>query len=251
MRTLSGMMRPATVVAAIALILAIRPALAVPELQLYIEGATYDSSTETWVADISSSGTLRLWAVGNVSGPGGKGELYGVKLSVAYQHGDTPTISLTSSTTGGYGGFTDPSTPGAATYIQTVTDGSVPLLGDGSPLPTHGEYGPGTDWMEFALGNFTLNDSPMGDFITSFPTPGLTGQGQINVYEIAVSGTDSVHFDLYDHYYSKTKASYKFAPFSHDGTGTSVPDNGSTIFLLGLAISGLAVVGWRRRRKTA
>ena len=251
MKTLFRAARPAAVFATIAVMLSVQPASAVPELQLYIEGATYDATTETWEADISSSGTLRLWTIGNVSGPGSHGALYDVKLAIAYQHGDTPTFVLTSSTTGGLGGFFDPSTPGAATYIQTVTDGSAPLLGDGSVLPNHGEYGAGTDWQEYALGNFTLEDSPMGDFIDSFPAPGLTGQGQINVYEITVTGTDTVHFDLYDHYYSRTRAAYKFAPFSHDGGGTSVPDNGSTVLLLGLAITGLAIGAWRRGRKAA
>ena len=147
MKTLFRAARPAAVFATIAVMLSVQPASAVPELQLYIEGATYDATTETWEADISSSGTLRLWTIGNVSGPGSHGALYDVKLAIAYQHGDTPTFVLTSSTTGGLGGFFDPSTPGAATYIQTVTDGSAPLLGDGSVLPNHGEYGAGTDWQ--------------------------------------------------------------------------------------------------------
>jgi len=39
--------------------------------------------------------------------------------------------------------------------------------------------------------------------------------------------------------------------FGSPGSGGRVPDNGSTILLLGLAITGLAAVAWRRGRKAA
>lgn len=227
---------------ALSLVLVAGSAQAIPELQLYIEGATYDAGTETWVADFTAGGTLRLWAIGNVSGPGNHGAISGVKLSAAYDVGDTPTFTFTPSTTGGFGGFTDPSTPGAPSFIQTMTDGSVPKLSSGSDLPSHGEYGVGTAWSEFLLGNFTLSDSPSGDFISSFPTPGANGF-QINVYDIAVTGTETVHFDLYNSIQSKQGAKAKFAPFSHDATGTTnVPDGGATLLLLGIGLAGLGVL---------
>jgi VPDSG-CTERM motif len=238
---------------ALSLLLAPPSAQAIPLLQLYIEGATYDSTSETWVANFSSSDTLRLWAIGNVTGPGSKGSIFDVKLALAYDVADSPTITLTPSATGGYGGFTDPSTPGAATFIQTKTDGSVPKLGDGSNLASHGEYGAGTAWSEYGLGNFTLSDSPSGDFISSFPTPGANGF-QINVYDITITGTDSVHFDLYDHYQSKQGAKvvnkYVFAPFSHDAEGErKVPDGGTTLIML--AFSLFAVQGVARKLRNA
>ena len=124
---------------------------AIPELQLYIEGATYDTGSETWVLT-STSNPIRLWAIGNLTGDGGKGPIYGVKLSLAYDSADSPTFTFTPSTTGGYGGFGDPSTPSAPSYVQTSTLGDSPLLGDGSSLPTHGIYGAGVTWQEFALG---------------------------------------------------------------------------------------------------
>src|SRR5688572_501687 len=180
------------------------PALAVPILQLYVEGADYDAATETWT--LTGADTIRLWTIGNVDGPGSKGTIEDVKLSIAYDAGALPTFSLTPTTTGGYGGFTDPSTADAPTLIQTRTDGSVPLLGDGSPLPSHGEYGSQTWWQEFMLGDFTQTDSPVADFIDAFPTAEYTDAGQINVYEIGVSGyTGTIHFDLYDHVQSQNK----------------------------------------------
>ncbi len=45
------------------------PAHAVPALQLYIDGATYDSGEETWV--LSSSDTVTLWLIGNPDTAGG------------------------------------------------------------------------------------------------------------------------------------------------------------------------------------
>lgn len=225
---------------------------AIPVLQIYLEGATYDAASESWLANFSAGGTLRLWTIGDVSS---KGTIYDVKLAVAYDADDSPTITLTPATTGGYGGFTDPSLPIAPAYLRTVTDGSSPKLYDGSSLPSHGEYGSGVAWQEFALGDFTLKDSPMADFITSFPSATSSHDtGQINVYDITVTGTDFVHFDLYDHTVSFTKGRAKttsstkswFAPFSHDGEGHSVPDGGPTGMLLGLSLAGL---GWLNRRR--
>lgn len=214
-------------------------AYALPALQLYIEGATFDDATQTWVAPAGN--TLRLWAIGAV---GEKGTIHEVKLSVAYAHGLTPTIALTGSTTAGYQGFADPSTPGDPTHIQTVTDGSLPELGDGTTLPQHGIFNSDPDWQEFALGDFSLTDSYIADFngLTDSPVPNLAKTGQINVYDFSISGVDpgtEFHFDLYDHYYSTNHVYYKFAPFSHDGETTVVPEPGS-LALMGLGAAGLA-----------
>jgi len=71
---------------------------AIPALQLYIEGAVYDVATDTWIG--SGTGPVRLWTIGNV---GDFGAISSVKLAIAYSAADTPTFTLTPSTTGNYG----------------------------------------------------------------------------------------------------------------------------------------------------
>ena len=173
---------------------AAQQARAIPILQLYVEGGAYDDASETWVLTPpgSSAGVpFRLWAIGNIKGPGSKGPISDVKLSIAFDETFSDLqISLTPSRVGGngvgsYGGFIDPTAPGEPvlnTSVKTslgivdtgpdgvVTNGGTPMLGDGTNLPTHGIFGEGTAWTEYLLGDFDTADSPVGDFIDSFPT---------------------------------------------------------------------------------
>lgn len=249
-----NMKRKTRVAAAVGLLSFASSAWSIPLLQLYVEGANYDDVSDTWT--LTSTDPLRLWVLGLVGGSEGKGTIFDVKLSIAYASTLTPTFSLLSSTTNDYKGYADPSAPVTATFSKTVTDGSAPILGDGSFLPSHGIYGDGTSWQEFKLGDFSLQDSQIGDFMTSAPDASGEKVGQINVYEFSVAGSsvgDVFHFDVYDHIVGGNDFKYINAPFSHDasssggsstgggsgGTGGDLPEPG-TLALLGLSLFGLA-----------
>jgi hypothetical protein len=211
--------------------------LAVPTLQVYLEGSDYDSTTEGWFIEHHDPAPLRLWVVARTP-------VNDVKLSIAYGAGSDATLSLVGSTTSGLGGFEDPSVAASPVHLRTVTNGSVPTLGDGSDLPNHGIYGPETEWQEFMLGDFTRTDSRIADFIYSFPAPGHEW-GQINVYEVRSSGCHWLHFDAYDHIAASNHAKSVFAPFSHDGDVSSPEPVTALLFLLA---GGVPILLSRRRR---
>ena len=257
--------------------LGLRVANAVPILQLYLEGATYDSTTESWVLapqGSSSGAPFRLWAIGNVAGPGGAGEILDVRLSVAYDEQFFPDLSvtITPSQAGGLGvglfqDIADPSVspePEKNILIDmslngelledvdttstggVVTNGGIPVLSSGKVLPSHGEFGPSTVWQEYSLGDFGEMNSHIGDFIGVVPTELFPNAGQINAYDISVidgSGA-TVHFDLYNHIASNNKA--KFAPFSHDAS--IAPEPSSIVVWSLFCALGIAVQRWRRRK---
>lgn len=66
---------------------------AIPTLQLYIEGATYDPVTETWVI---TQPEFTLWVIGDV---GHFGTIYDVKLAAAVRSDEYGSITLTPTTT--------------------------------------------------------------------------------------------------------------------------------------------------------
>ena len=210
------------------------PVWAIPSLQLYIEGAAYDAASETWVAD--SPQPFKLWVIGDLE----KGELLDVKLAAAVAAAESGTITLTPATTSL---VHDPSTPAVpmVTLNNPSPDGAIPRYKNGTKqLPPHDIYGSGTKFYEWSLGDFTLKDSPIGDFAGAFPSS-FPDIGQINVYELAFSGFFQIHFDAYDS---------KFAPFSHDALAldlsrpSPVPLPGTLTFL-GSGLLALAV--WRRK----
>ncbi len=180
-------------------------AQAIPVLQIYVEGATYDTNTQTWV---TSQSDFKLWVVGDVEA---QGPIHNVKLVASY-FGLSGSMTITPTTAGL---ITDPSTPGAPTLASTGTSGH-PIL------PAHGIFNDATlhHWDDFAIGDMTATDSPIGDYsgTPAFPAS-FPDDGQVNAYQVHVTGWNKVHFDGYGvtiNTVNGHETTWK-TPFSHDG----------------------------------
>jgi hypothetical protein len=190
----------------LSLVLVAGGAHAVPVLQIYIDGATYDTVTETWVV---SEPEFDLWVIGNVDA---QGTIFDVKLTASFFGlSGTMTLTPTNTTT-----ITDPSVPAAPTVFAMGTGGH-PVL------PDHGIFNDPTlaGWTDYSLGDMDLLDSPIADFNGSetFPTT-FPNSGQVNVYHVVMEGWTKVHFDAYGETVNSAngKKSFWKSPFSHDGT---------------------------------
>lgn len=217
-------------------------AQAIPTLQLFLEGGYYNSTSESWT--VSTPGTFKLWVLG-------QGGVYDVKLAAAYKTAETGTISLTPTTASASylpSSMYDTTTPELPAFNGFKADGTIPVMGDGAQLPNHGTYGPGTRWAEWYLGDFIATSDKVADMTASTLN---WKNGQLNAYNVTITGFTTVDFDAYDHVVlNKNKTQYVKAPFSHDAEAMLIPDTTpvpepSTFILLG---AGLAGVGFLRRR---
>ena len=194
----------------------VKPAEAVPALQLYVEGAIFDSLTETWIFSSLADFDLQVIGANNV--------IEDVYLAIAVPTEETGTITVNSTTIG-------PFTSG------------TPITGDGDSLPSHGIYP--TDFATYFMGDFGLIETVYD------MQPGETGSalGEIKTVSIAISGYSWAHFDAYDHILSESKIKYVFAPFSHDAeTGTTPIPEPASLLLLGSGLFGLKLFGYRREK---
>lgn len=234
------------------------PAQAVPNLQIYIPGATYDTETETWVIEALE---YDLWVVG------ANQPIFDVKAAFAAPTDEDGSITITwldgSATVPSYIDNTTVISKAPSTK-ETIEEGSsggdnvqqgyffedygTPVMGDGDALPPHGVFP--SSFYEYYIGDFGTSET-VQNYI-----PGDTGTaaGEIKKFHIQVSGYSWVDIVAYDHVVkSNEKIHSVFSPFSHDGDsndggGTlpaAIPEP-ATILLLGTGLMALGL-GARKR----
>ncbi|MEW5925488.1 MAG: choice-of-anchor N protein [Candidatus Zixiibacteriota bacterium] len=211
---------------------------AVPNLQLFIDGGTYDAASESWV---STSGTFDIYVIG------ANEALSSVKVSMAlaFAKDDDPN------------GLASVDVDGS-TYDEWIY-GYAPIMtapdfDPGDDLSKHGIFP--TWFTEFDAGNFGLvggvgDVQPQPDYYD----PSIDGYmassktlGEYKVFSISATGTAFLHFDAYT--LNPDGSIRYFAPFSHDATMTppppGVPEPASLILF---AIGGMGLGIYRKFRK--
>lgn len=214
---------------------------AIPDLQVWIDGATYDESTQTWVTGAT---TFDLYIIGTAG-------LTDVKVSMAlgdYAEFDDPNAAGVSvSGVGAYNPWVWGYAP--STFFPDTWDGGS------SDLAKHGifpawftEFNAGDFADMGGLGNTNQDDANLNSEPFWFPTDGYIGssnhRGEFKKFTITLSNTGAVHFDAYT-LLSSGKID-KFAPFSHDAEAVPEP---TTAILFGLGMGGAALVRRFRSKK--
>lgn len=223
---------------------------AIPDLQIYIPGATYDTSTETWIIN---SYDYELWVIGsNV-------DIYDVKFAAAVPTDEDGTIDVTwiegildetelVSKGPGYEdipAYEDILSETAYDPDQGIsfTEYGTPTMGNGKSLPGHGVFP--SSYYEYWIGDFGLTDT-VNNYIPGDEWSDKAS-GEIKKFDIHVSGYTWVDIAAYDHYiHSKNGAKSVFTPFSHDGAGgTPIPEP-STILLVSAGLLGIWIFRQKR-----
>jgi len=219
-------------------------AWAVPNLQIYIPGAEYDTATETWII---YSYDYDLWVVGaNLN-------IYDIKFAAAVPTNENGTIDVTwlkGQLIDDYGNVVkepyysetldEAIDYSADPYISFCPDG-IPIMGDGATLPPHGVFP--TSYYEYLIGDFGTGET-VQNYIPGDEW-GDPAEGETKKFHISAYGYTWVDIVAYDHYIQANhKTHCIFSPFSHDGGG-GVPEP-ATMFLVGTGLIGL---GGKARRK--
>lgn len=215
---------------AIAVFLLSASAFAVPDLQLYAPGSTYQTGgddPETW---ITTASTFDLYVVG-------KSGINDVLVSMALEGLDeSADLSGISIRVNGfdYANFVW-GIPPMATLESTRGD-----------LSKHGVF---PAWYtEFSAGSFAamggIGDVNEGYDPSNGYLAGSNTQGQYRHFAIEIIGSASVHFDAYNLKYDNrgNLVVDRFAPFSHDFAGHPTPTpEPASMLLFGLGIAGGAI----------
>jgi hypothetical protein len=211
--------------AALCLTLAAGAAQAVPALQVYVEGAVYDSVNETWVLDTTTTGGTVTITATNQNGGSPEKDLFGVTMVVSALEDAAFSATLA-------GG------DAALGLSASSTPGDISLL-------TGGDANSAASYLSFSLGNFTGTADSTIDYVSG----GGNGSGNSQSYVLTLfdlSGTVVIDAYGYD-----SKGKLVFAPYSHNGAITTVgevPELSASGAAPALALLLGSLVLLRRRR---
>ncbi|OIP38281.1 hypothetical protein AUJ95_06985 [Candidatus Desantisbacteria bacterium CG2_30_40_21] len=194
-------------------------AQALPSLQLYIPGSTYDATSESWVTNASN---FELQVLG-ASSPASAKYITDVMLYVAIKESEKGL---------------------SGAYIK-VNGSPITFDNFGTPMSPHSIYP--TYYNAYSLPDLMV--STAGEIVNNY-NPGESGtdDGDIHYLQIEYGGYSSLHFDAKGTVVGSGGKTWETkAPFSHDAEAANqnaVPEP-ATMLLLGTGMFGL--VGIKRR----
>lgn len=200
-------------------LLSFQSAFAIPALQIYIPGADWDGSTQTWVTDNSN---FELWVI--VANTDSK-PVFDLTLVAALAQGQAPIAGALTIDGTDYDAF---------------TYGTPPIAGsDAGDYPPHSIYP--TNFIEMQIA--ALVDT-YPQTVHNMPDYADTAPGKIFTFQVSTT-YEYVHFDAFG-YHNESDGLFKFVPNSHDGE-YEIPEP-STLLLFGCAL-GLAGITRRFVKK--
>jgi len=200
---------------------------AVPALQVYVEGAVYDSVNETWVLDTTTTGGTVTITATNQNGGSPEKDLFGVTMVVSALEDSAFSATLT----GGDGGLN---------LSASSTAGDSTLL-------TGGDANNAQSSLAFALGNFTGTSDATVDYVSG------GGNGLGNTQSFVLTLFDLTGTVVIDAYGYDAKGKLVVAPYSHNGAITTVSDvpelSASGSAPAAALLLGSLMLFWSRRRR--
>jgi PEP-CTERM motif len=197
-------------------------AYAIPQLQLYIPGATYESGGSGWIKEswFTENSTFELWVIGAQKNARSSDVFNDVTLVMAVPDGEHGTISIDN---------IPHNTPYPHDYILSSTENDFTFGNPFDGTKSHGVYD--TWYRTLNLGDMALGPVMVQNMVDPDDPEGEK-PGNIFKFNFTKTGFSKVHFDAY------ANGGDIFAPFSHDAEDGPIPPplvpEPSTMLLLGL-----------------